>query len=437
MKIKIMTMEAIKYVKENLDYVSIYYTQGKDPQIWLKEKLGKDAFVEVPDLEFNQCSLIISEETPASTDPENIKLFYLNFKEINDSFASDERLWAGLAHTIYYEYMLKRWPGKTDPQSIKNHFFFASGQRSYMLNTMSRLWWFGRKTYREGNEPWKILDYFSHDINGFGFTLFGSNWSNSEISTDLFFKAIFEYTEENHRKVDRQLFNDARVYTTCLCGIYVLDACDYRFIIDQIKKYLNDKYEEHQLEAEYNKQNNVRTTGIDRLDNIIKAFNRIGGQGKFSDILKAFEAITQKNISIADKEYIQKQLNINNPESNSYSGKPMFYRIRYNGIKGFKIANEYLTKENIPNRRDFIQKQMDILSDRERWTLNFITAIRKDKFTIDDVIQFSSQYKAQHTSVEEPDKEMRTAIRDLSEKGLLEILDGKTIKKAYNIKKDC
>lgn len=53
MKIKIMTMEAIKYVKENLDYVSIYYTQGKDPQIWLKEKLGKDAFVEVPDLEFN------------------------------------------------------------------------------------------------------------------------------------------------------------------------------------------------------------------------------------------------------------------------------------------------------------------------------------------------------------------------------------------------
>lgn len=78
------------------------------------------------------------------------------------------------------------------------------------------------------------------------------------------------------------------------------------------------------MEAEYNKQNNVRTTGIDRLDNIIKAFNRIGGQGKFSDILKAFEAITQKNISIADKEYIQKQLNINNPESNSYSGKPMF-----------------------------------------------------------------------------------------------------------------
>ena len=62
MKIKIMTMEAIKYVKENLDYVSIYYTQGKGPQIWLKEKLGKDAFVEVPDLEFNQCSLIISEE---------------------------------------------------------------------------------------------------------------------------------------------------------------------------------------------------------------------------------------------------------------------------------------------------------------------------------------------------------------------------------------
>lgn len=431
-----MTAEAVKYVKENLDKVSSYYAQGTDPQIWLKEKLGKDAFVEVTGLEFNECNLLISEDTPASTDPENIKLFYLNFKDINDSFASDERLWAGLAHTVYYDYMLKRWPGKTDPQSIKNHFFFASGQRSYMLNTLSRLWWYGRKTYREGNEPWKILDYFSHDINGFGFTLFGSNWSNSDHSTDLFFKAIFEYTEENHRKVDRQLFNDARVYTTCLCGIYVLDACDDRFIVDQIKKYLNDQYAERKAEAEYNKQNNVRTTGIERLDNIIKAFNRIGGHGKFSAIVGAFETITQKKISIADRDYIQKQLEINNPDSCHYSGKPMFYNISYNGVKGFKVANEYLTKENVPNRKAFIQGQMDALSETERWTLNFITAIRKDKFTIDEILQFSTQYKAQHPNSDKPEKEMRDAIRNLREKGLLEILEGRTIKKAYNIRAD-
>lgn len=437
MKIKIMTTEAVNYIKTNLDQITLYYASAADPQIWLKEKLGKDAFVEVSELEFDDCNLLISEDIPAANDADNVKLFYTNFKEINDSFASDERLWAGLAHTIYYDYMLKRWPGKTDPQSIKNHFFFASGQRSYMLNTLSRLWWYGRKTYREGTEePWKIFDYFSHDINGFGFTLFGSNWSNSDHSTDLFFKAIFEYTEENQRKVDRQLFNDARVYTTCLCGIYVLDACDDRFIIDQIKKYLNDQYTEKVAKAEYNKQNNVRTTGIERLDNIIKAFNRIGGHGKFTALLGAFEAITQKKISLADKEYIEKQLEANNPDSSKYSGKPMFYSILYNCVKGYKVANEYLTKENVPNRKAFIQGQMETLTNSERWTLNFITAIRKEKFDIDEILQFAAQYKAQHPEVEKPGKDMKNAVRTLRDKGLLELVDGTIIKKSYNIKAD-
>ena len=274
MKIKIMTTEAVKYVKENIKQLTSYYEAGADPQVWIKEKIGKEAFVEVLDLEFEDCMLLINEDVPSANDPENIKLFYLNFKEINDSFASDERLWAGLAHTVYYDYLLKRWPNGFEATNIKNHFFFAGGPRSYMMNTLSRLWWYGKMTYREeAQEPWRILDYFSHDINGYGFTLFGSNWSNSAHSLDLFFEAIFEYTDENKRKVDRQLFNDARVYTTCLCGIYVLDACDDRFIIDKIKEYLNQRYLEIVSEAEKNKLNNVRSTGIERFDNIIIAFN--------------------------------------------------------------------------------------------------------------------------------------------------------------------
>lgn len=437
MKIKIMTAEAIKYVKENIKQLTSYYETGADPQVWIKEKIGKEAFVEVPELEFEDCQLLISEDAPSANDPENIKLFYLNFKDINDSFASDERLWAGLAHTVYYDYLLKRWPKGFEATNIKNHFFFAGGPRSYMMNTLSRLWWYGKMTYRkEEQEPWKILDYFSHDINGYGFTLFGSNWSNSAHSLDLFFEAIFEYTDENKRKVDRQLFNDARVYTTCLCGIYVLDACEDRFIIDKIKEYLNQRYTEIVSETERNKLNNVRSTGVERFDNIIKAFNVIGGHGTYSELTKAFETVTQKRLSVADKIYIDKQLKTNCPDNSQYNGKPIFYKIIVNNSKQFKLANEYLTKDNVSNRKKIIREQMEKLSNNEQWTLNFITAIRKEKFALDELMQFSVQYKAQHIEVENPEKEMKQAVQSLREKGLLEYVDNGILKKAYNLKED-
>lgn len=437
MRIKIMTEEALKYVKTNIKSLIVHYENHEDPQVWIKEKIGKDAFVEVTSLEFPDCNLLIAEDTPSSYDGENVKLFFSNFKDINDSFATDERLWAGLAHTTYYDYMLKRWPKEIDANSVINHYFFAGGPRSYMMNSLSRLWWYGRKTYREGaTEPWKIFDYFKHDINGYGFTLFGSNWSNSDRSLDLFFAAIFEYTDENDRKVDRQLFNDARVYTTCLCGIYVLDACDDRFVIDKIKNYLNQRYEERTSEAESNKRNNVRTTGIEKFDNIIRAFNKVGGHGKYTAILAAYEEVTQQRVSIAVRAYIDKQIDANCPDGNKYAGKPIFYKVIYRGTKVWKLANEYLTKDNVPVRKEMMMNQMDELSETEQWTLNFITAIRKDKFTLEELLQFKAQYKAQHPDCEKPEKEMKSAAMSLREKGLLELQDNGVIKKAFNIRAD-
>lgn len=45
MKLRIMTTEAISYVKKNIDCLLDYYKNGLRPEKWLKEKLGKDPFV--------------------------------------------------------------------------------------------------------------------------------------------------------------------------------------------------------------------------------------------------------------------------------------------------------------------------------------------------------------------------------------------------------
>lgn len=153
MKLKIMTSEAIAYVKENIDLLTDYYKNGEDPEDWIKAKIKKPAFKQIDALEFDDFKLFLTDDKPSSTDVENIKIFYSNLKDINDSFASDERLWAGLCHTLFYDYMLKRWPDKLTSKDILKHFFFNCGKpRCYMLNTLSKLWWIGRKSYVEESD---------------------------------------------------------------------------------------------------------------------------------------------------------------------------------------------------------------------------------------------------------------------------------------------
>lgn len=248
MKLKIMTEKALVYVKENIDALLSHYVNNEDPEIWLRNEIGQPPFVEIDALEFEDFELRIDENDPSAYDIENIKLFYSKLININDSFASDERLWAGLSHTCFYNYMKKRWKmdnlNKDEKiKSILNHYFFSSNkQRSYMINTLARLWWFGRKTYQSENKVnhFEILDYIAHDINGYGFTMFGSNWSNNSRTLKLFFDGIMKHTDETGAIVKRIPFNAALKYINMLGGVYFLDSCDENFIINKIYDFISN-----------------------------------------------------------------------------------------------------------------------------------------------------------------------------------------------------
>lgn len=440
MKLKIMTFDALNYIKKNLTSCLEHYANGDNPEVWLKEAIGTQAFNEVPDLEFDDFSLFINEDSPATTDVPNIKLLYGKLSQLNDSFATDERLWAGLAHTVFYDYMLKRWPGKVDEKSILNHYFFAGSRpRCYMVNSLARLWWIGKKTidFNQDN-PMAILDYIAHDINGYGFTLFGSNWSNSERSLKLFFDAVFSYTDEIGKKVDRELFNDVMQYTNCLCGVYILDACDDAFIRGKIKDYLFSRSEERKQEQIYNQQNNVKTTGVEKLDNIIRALNAIGGHGHFKQILAAYEDITQEKCSHALKEYIKRNLNANCPDVAGFAppNKPLFYRISLGDEKVWKIANEYLVKRNLQNRKALMEDQINNLTDREMIVFNTVSSINAQRFTAADILQYKSALASVYNGIDDIEKLILEGLRSLRSKGLLELVDAEkqTLKKSYSIR---
>lgn len=435
MKLKIMTTEAISYVKKNIDTLLDYYKNGIRPEKWLKEKLKKDAFVTVDILEFDDFELVVSSDKPSADDAFNVKLLYSKMKSLNDSFASDERLWAGLSHTLFYDYLLKRWPGYFAANDILNHFFFNQGKpRCYFVNTLSRLWWLGRKTYSENfDDNWKIMNYISHDINGYAFTLFGSNWSNSIRTLTLFMKAVFKYEEETNEKVYRELFNDALKFTNCLGSIYIIDACDDEFVIEKIYQYILSRSSERTKEAEYNKLNNVRTSGVEKFDNIVKAINKVGGIGSLTDINNAYAELIGKDLSEAQKIYIKESIEECSIDCNAYKGKNIFYKIIVNDKIFWKVANDYLIKDNYQIRNEYTNSQIEALSDNERIVFNTINSIRGDKISLEDIKSFKQQL-INAFNISNFEVFVKENVKNLYRRGLLEKIDNTFYKKTFKIK---
>ena len=169
---------------------------------------------------------------------------------LTDSQASDERLWVGLCHDIFWDYMKKRWPLEkaTDKaQYIKKNYFFAHGEkRSLMTNALAKLWWIGRLTYDETNEnnPYELTEYIGRDLNGKGFPLFGSNFSNNRYLLRLFLYTIKEYEINNNIVLSRTQFLEMIKSMNMWSGKLLIDSLDrsilYKKILDRLEYVINN-----------------------------------------------------------------------------------------------------------------------------------------------------------------------------------------------------
>jgi len=278
------------------------------------------------------------------------------------------------------------------------------------------------------------MNYISHDINGYAFTLFGSNWSNSCRTLTLFMKAIIKYEKESGNKVYRELFNDALKYTNCFGGIYIIDACDDEFVIENIYFYVSSRFDERKKEAEYNKLNNVRTSGVEKFDNIVKAINKIGGTGSLSQINEAYSEIIGKELSQAQKDYIKESIDEHYIESNSFKGNCVFYRIQVGEKTLWKVANDYLIKDNYYQRNEYTNTQIESLEDKENLLFNTINSIRGEKISIDDIKGFKQQIILNYNDIENFDGFVKENINKLCKRGLLEKIDASLYKKTFRIK---
>ena len=187
MKLYFMKKEAMENLKSNLQYTySKYFTESTNK--WLFDVCEMNPFVEFKEVPDFQLADLNPDFSKGEIDFKNCKIIYENLSFLTESQASDERLWAGLTHGVFYDYMRKRWNyDKLSPTNakkyigeIKTRFFFSGGVRSgFYRNTLAKCWWVGKNTY----DKTAINHFEKLDILG------ASNLSTK--ITDIFYSNTF------------------------------------------------------------------------------------------------------------------------------------------------------------------------------------------------------------------------------------------------------
>jgi hypothetical protein len=91
----------------------------------------------------------------AANDIDNAIAIYESFPELNETQASDPRLWVYLTHVTMRDYVLARWPIAGSCQQVSldsnakakavnhilSHWFASGGDRILRRNALARLWW--------------------------------------------------------------------------------------------------------------------------------------------------------------------------------------------------------------------------------------------------------------------------------------------------------
>lgn len=252
MKLYIMKRDALETLKANLpELYGRYYTESSNKWIW--DVCGDNPFVEYKDISDFKLASLNSDLTPGEIDLNNCKILYENLQFLSESQASDERLWAGLTHTTFYDYMRRRWgygygkkPKSAEKEAgvIKTRFFYSSNGRSgFYRNTLAKCWWVGRNTYNPNN----VKNHFE------GLDIIGSNDLNSKV-TEFFFNFTFssnpevlfaiidslkQFKENGQQLLVRDHIRPALSYLNAVGGSVVIDCLDRETITEIFSDAIN------------------------------------------------------------------------------------------------------------------------------------------------------------------------------------------------------
>ena len=236
MKLYFMKSTSLGVLKAELPNVYTKYFTEADGA-WLMDICGEDPFedagIEVPDFEL---ASLDDGASAGRIDLENCKIIYRNLKVLNETQASDERLWAGMTHGMFYSYMRRRWgydrrapqDAQKDVSEILTRFFFQGGVRSgFYRNTFAKCWWVGKALCSEDRKnPFHMLDVLGDkDLNSKITAIFYSNtFSSNPVIVDGIIRGIEHFTSQGKPLIEKKHIRPAMSALNALGGRVILDC---------------------------------------------------------------------------------------------------------------------------------------------------------------------------------------------------------------------
>ena len=268
MEIRFMKRDALNTLKGSLKKIFTNYFIKKSPS-WIEEKevLGKDPFIKfrrVPD--FQLISPKKDGMTIGKIEIENSKLVYQNLR----LQAADERLWAGLCHSEFYDYVRQRFEYETNKTAysttdeddddeikkltsndkeiarIENRFFFSRkhSREQLLTNPIARYWWTGRAFYDDADKNFKRLDLIGE--NDFYTKIFSTMTRSFAANRDILNGVVkcFEHFEDKGITLDaKKHLRPALIEINKVGGAVVLDCLTEdeiaAIMIERIEKILS------------------------------------------------------------------------------------------------------------------------------------------------------------------------------------------------------
>lgn len=241
MKLKYISEETLADLRTNYHAYQSHYYNADDAWFdnYFKEEgrvLASNISFEVPKMNFDVDYSI--------SDRENVKIIYEALKELTPSQATEERVWAGLAHLQLRDYTynrLQKERAEKNDKRINSAFFYTSGKkRSLFVHILARLWWVGYMTYDEKNKenPYWLTDFFCEsDFSARCVVFFSSNFTSNRAITRGILTSIVKLKEKGIT-IKRAHLVEANKYLNIVGGAMILDMLTEEEVVEMIDKHL-------------------------------------------------------------------------------------------------------------------------------------------------------------------------------------------------------
>lgn len=239
-----MTSDALNELKLNFPQNKKYYYEND--KNWFLKHLEKCNGLQKSKIECEDIDLDFGEDFNES-DYKNIIILFSALKNLPLTIAVDERLWAGLAHGQFWDYIQYRRRlniQSNKDQDIKNSFFFTRGiKRSAHINCLSRLWWAGHLTYDSNrNNPFELTRLLCEGAFASTIMLLSSSnfTANNELCLGLL--SSIKKLENEGVEIKREHFVESTKYLNSMGAVTILDCLTREEVENLIDKFFENKY---------------------------------------------------------------------------------------------------------------------------------------------------------------------------------------------------